>query len=303
MQEVDQLIMIIPVVLNLSGNLEMNLSARLATAANVGELDDPMVRRSIIIGSLALLQVQAVSVSFISACIALILGRFVPRTGFQSPSPSPPPSMSPGATNSTILALRNFLAYSLDSRQVGHPLRIVNQGRKSGIKTSVLPLYHTVECPYSCLSISLVMVAATTTTAASLSGIFLGSFMCILVIICQKYNRDPDNIAPAVASCLGDLVTLVLLGFVSALFIPFIETPLPFIFGIFVICCAIACFVLTLKNKHIRPLLKQGWWPLFGAMLIGSGTGIVLDMFVSRYEGFAVLAVVISGMFLTASPL
>jgi solute carrier family 41 len=35
--------------------------------------------------------------------------------------------------------------------------------------------------------------------------------------------------------------------------------------------------------------------------VISSGTGIVLDMFVSRYEGFALLAIVISGMFLPAS--
>ena len=41
-----------PVVLHLKGNLEMNLSARLGTAANIGELDDPSVRRSMIIGNL-----------------------------------------------------------------------------------------------------------------------------------------------------------------------------------------------------------------------------------------------------------
>ena len=122
--------------------------------------------------------------------------------------------------------------------------------------------------------------------------------MCALVVICHKFNRDPDNIVPAVASCLGDLVTLVMLGFVSALFIPFIQTPLPLLVGIFVIFSAIACFVFTMKNKHVRPLLKVGWWPLLGAMVISSGTGIVLDMFVSRYEGFALLAIVISGMFL-----
>ena len=145
------------------------------------------------------------------------------------------------------------------------------------------------------------MVAATSMTAASLSGIFLGSFMCALVVVCHRFNRDPDNIVPAVASCLGDLVTLVMLGFVSTLFVPFIQTLIPFLVGIFVTCSAIACFVLTLKNKHVRPLLKVGWWPLLGAMVISSGTGIVLDMFVSRYEGFALLAIVISGMFLPVS--
>lgn len=139
------------------------------------------------------------------------------------------------------------------------------------------------------------MVACSAMTAASLSGLILGSFMCALVVICRKYDRDPDNIAPAVASCLGDLVTLVLLGLVSTLFVPYLRTPIPAIVGGMVVCLAISCFVYTLKNEKVRPLLKEGWSPLFGAMAISSGTGIVLDMFVSRYEGFAVLAIVISG--------
>jgi solute carrier family 41 len=107
---------------------------------------------------------------------------------------------------------------------------------------------------------------------------------------------DPtDNIAPAIASCLGDLVTLCLIGLVSALLIPFLHTPIPFIIGIIVIVIGLTSLIYTLRNKYVRPLLGEGWTPLFGAMIISSGTGIVLDMFVSKYEGFAVLAVVISG--------
>ncbi|KAG6817053.1 hypothetical protein H0H87_000465 [Tephrocybe sp. NHM501043] len=79
MTQVHQLIMIIPVILNLKGNLEMNLSARLGTAANVGELDDPVLRRSIVSGNLSLLQVQAAVVSFIAAWIAVILGLMLPQ--------------------------------------------------------------------------------------------------------------------------------------------------------------------------------------------------------------------------------
>ena len=116
----------------------MNLSARLATAANLGELDDPIVRRSMIIGSLALLQVQTASVSFVAACIALILGRFVPRTG-HSASP-----LSSGPTNSTTFALRNSLSYSIESRHIAHTLSVFDQGRKSGIKTSVSLLFHSL---------------------------------------------------------------------------------------------------------------------------------------------------------------
>lgn len=127
MEEVDQLIMIIPVVLNLNGNLEMNLSARLGTAANVGELDDPKIRRSMILGNLALLQVQTVSVSFIAACIALILGRFVPRN-----APLTAPSAS---SNITTTAVRELLTHSLE-----YVARDTNTGRKSGIPTYVLSI-------------------------------------------------------------------------------------------------------------------------------------------------------------------
>jgi solute carrier family 41 len=49
----------------------------------------------------------------------------------------------------------------------------------------------------------------------------------------------------------------------------------------------------------VRGLLTQGWTPLFGAMAIASATGIILDVFVSRYSGFALLAVIISGVFVS----
>lgn len=271
MREVDQLIMIIPVVLNLKGNLEMNLSARLGTAANIGELDDPAVRRSMIIGNLSLLQVQAISVSFIASCTALLLGRFVPQNTLM------PVKGSPAIKNSTA-TVRDIHDYTttIDFR---HAISLPSPGtiRKSGFPR-------------------LIMVASTAMSAACLSGLILGSFMCTLIVLCRKFNRDPDNIAPPVASCLGDLVTLILIGVLSNLLIPFLHTPIPFILGLLVIGVGIACFAFTLRNAHVRPLLTQGWTPLFGAMVISSGTGIVLDMFVSRYEGFAILAVVISGL-------
>ena len=104
-----------------------------------------------------------------------------------------------------------------------------------------------------------------------------------------------DNIAPPVASCLGDLVTLCLLSLTSTVLINFIRTPIPLILGIALVLSSTGCGILTYRNRTVRPLMTQGWSPLFGAMVISSLTGLVLDMFVSRYEGFALLAVVISG--------
>ncbi|KAJ7063623.1 Mg transporter [Mycena amicta] len=248
MRQVDQLIMIVPVVLNLKGNLEMNLSARLGTAANVGELDDKKARRSIIIGNLTLLQVQATVVSFVAAGVSLLLGRLVPRTAAQV----------------TTRAVR--------------PLPPASDGpRKSGFPTF---LY----------------VASSAMAAACMSSVLLGSFMCTLVVACRHFGLDPDNIAPPIASALGDLVTLVLLALIASGLFPTLHTPIPSVILILLVLSAISCILYTRRNRQVGPLLTQGWPPLFGAMVISSCTGIVLDVFVSRYADFALLAVVISGL-------
>lgn len=84
MKRIDELVILIPVILNLKGNLEMNLSARLGTAANTGSLETEEARREIVIGNLTLLQVQATVVSFVAACFAFLVGLAVP----DPPAPS-----------------------------------------------------------------------------------------------------------------------------------------------------------------------------------------------------------------------
>lgn len=125
MLQVDQLIMIIPTVLNLQGNLEMNLSARLSTAANMGELDDPKVMRAMLLGNWTLLQVQAISVSFVAACVSLILGKIVPRA--ESIAVETPPS------NSTLT-----IRHILEARKPIPHLPPEAGVRHSGFPTSVL---------------------------------------------------------------------------------------------------------------------------------------------------------------------
>jgi solute carrier family 41 len=159
-------------------------------------------------------------------------------------------------------------------------------------------------------------------SAACLSSALLGSFMCALVLGCHKYGLDPgkqtfyssgvdinvdfalvmlDNIAPPIASCLGDLVTLCLLAGVSYLYINLLH--MPFILVILIVAIfvgAIGWAVLTNKNPYVKPLLREGWSPLFGAMIISSGTGAVLDLFVSQYMDYGLLAVANTSGFRTS---
>ncbi|KAL6308666.1 hypothetical protein BKA93DRAFT_815299 [Sparassis latifolia] len=265
MSRVDELIMIIPVVLNLKGNLEMNLSARLGTAANMGELDEPSRRKSIILGNLTLLQVQATVVSFVAACVAFLLGRIIPR---------------PAGEEAVSAVLSGNITSSIVARTVG--ARTPRPIFPGGSPTSGLSEF--------------AMVASAAMTSTCLSGCVLGSFMCTLVVLCRRFGLDPDNIAPPVAACLGDLVTLTILGVVSALHLLIIDTVIPLIIIIFLVAAAVGWTVLTRRNEHVQHLLTEGWMPLFIAMIISSGTGLVLDTFVGQYTGYALVAVVVTGL-------
>ncbi|KAI9487947.1 hypothetical protein BDB00DRAFT_885013 [Zychaea mexicana] len=69
-----ELFILIPVLLNLKGNLEMNLAARFSTSANLGDLDHGPTRRSLVTGNLSLLQVQALVAGAIAGVAAFVLG-------------------------------------------------------------------------------------------------------------------------------------------------------------------------------------------------------------------------------------
>ncbi|KAI0261732.1 hypothetical protein BC834DRAFT_894338 [Gloeopeniophorella convolvens] len=268
MTRINELIMIVPVILNLKGNIEMNLSARLSTAANMGDLDTPSVRNTIILGNLALLQVQAAAVSFIAACVSFFLSAVIPGVGDES--------RGPALSEPRNAAFHYLRSHGHDHRRP-RPLPPAPGAPKSGFN-------------------EFMMVASTAMSAACLSAILLGSFMSFLIVLCRRFGRDPDNIAPPVAACLGDLVTMTLLGVTSTLLILGIGTATPFITIGLIATCAVACAFIVRRNEHVAPLLKDGWTPLLGAMIITSGSGIVLDMFVSRYEGYALLAVAFGGV-------
>ncbi|KAG0178385.1 hypothetical protein DFQ29_003531 [Apophysomyces sp. BC1021] len=72
--QVSELFILVPVLLNLKGNLEMNLAARCSTSAHLGDLDHPQTRNALVWGNLALIQVQALIAGSIAGIFSFVLG-------------------------------------------------------------------------------------------------------------------------------------------------------------------------------------------------------------------------------------
>jgi len=259
---IDELFILVPIILNLKGNLEMNLSARLSTAANIGDLDNRRVRRTLISGNLSLLQVQALLVSAVAAVLSFILGILM--------GPAPDPKDDPPATTFVL-----------------HLLKMSTSRRR--------PKYYPPKSPIRGGVREFFIVLTSALLSASASSLVLGSFMCSLIMLCRKLQLNPDNIAPPVASVLGDLVTLTLLGLISTT-VYSISNGLLVVILLALLATFLFCLVTTLRNPLVRPLMAQGWTPLFAAMAISSGAGLVLDKFVSRYDSFGLLSVVVGGI-------
>ncbi|KAI4874966.1 hypothetical protein NFI96_032971, partial [Prochilodus magdalenae] len=73
-QTITEIVILVPALLGLKGNLEMTLASRLSTAVNTGKTNAPREKWNLIVGNLALKQVQATVLGFLAALTASALG-------------------------------------------------------------------------------------------------------------------------------------------------------------------------------------------------------------------------------------
>ncbi|KAI8971820.1 hypothetical protein BDF20DRAFT_886653 [Mycotypha africana] len=227
--QVSELFILVPVLLNLKGNLEMNLAARFSTSANMGELDHPATRNALVWGNLALIQVQGLISGCIAGLFSVVLGAIL------------------------------------------HPEQVITSGES-------------------------ILVISSSMVSASVSSFVLGAFMCILIIISRILKIDPDNIACPMASSLGDVVTLYILAECAKLLLQNIESNLCTM-SLLVMFFSIPFFGLAVwRNKYVKDLLLTGWTPIIIAMLISSGAGLVLERYVEKFQGLAMLTPILCGL-------
>ncbi|KAG0279930.1 hypothetical protein BGZ95_011833 [Linnemannia exigua] len=226
--EISELIILIPILLNLKGNLEMNLASRLSTASNMGLLDTPSSRNGFIKGNLALLQLQSLTVGSVAGLFSFALGMIV----------------HPTTNNLEEIALM--------------------------ISSSML--------------------------CASASSFILGSFMCGLVLICRHFHVNPDNIAVPLASSFGDLVTLVILSGIAVFMDDYIQTPLCISLLLILLALIPVWLYIVRKNKYVSEVVKEGWGPVFSAMVIASTAGLTLERYINQFPGMAMISPVLNGL-------
>jgi cation transporter-like permease len=141
-------------------------------------------------------------------------------------------------------------------------------------------------------------------------SLVLGCFMCALIVACFLARVNPDNVATPIAASLGDLLMLVVLAFVSTglymstgpctrahwtahvnttdagsttdtYAIPAVASALLVLWPLFLHA--------TWTNPAVRTVLWQGWFALIAAMLLSSGSGMLLGAFHERFAAMAVL--------------
>ncbi|WRT64715.1 uncharacterized protein IL334_001649 [Kwoniella shivajii] len=278
-RRVDELFILVPMIGNLKGNLEMCLSARLGTSANIGELDHRLTRRKMLIANMTLLGLQALLISSLAAMISFILGLLTIHRLGDTPNPG---SLSPSSSPSNPLAYLNITRPGEPSEPLDPGLAMAGEEWHEGYTR---PGWK-----------QLVMVLATGMGAAGISSAVLGTFMGSLIILARWWGADPDNITPPVAACLGDLLTLFILALLGTALVGTMDTVIPLLA---VITMSIAAGWFTrrvIKNKWVKNVARGSWLPLIGAMLISSGTGMVLAKGVGKYRGFALLAISMTGL-------
>lgn len=73
-KSISQLLILVPALLGLKGNLDMCLASRLSTQANLGNMHTLREIMKMIIGNIALVQIQAIVAAILVAIFAIIVG-------------------------------------------------------------------------------------------------------------------------------------------------------------------------------------------------------------------------------------
>ncbi|KAL1481769.1 hypothetical protein MTO96_034225, partial [Rhipicephalus appendiculatus] len=121
--------------------------------------------------------------------------------------------------------------------------------------------------------------------AVNTASLFLSFVMSTVVILSTKFEKNPDNIAPAIAASFGDLTTLFLLSGYSSFLLYH-----PYLAPVVIVLCMLPLpmwIVLARRNTVSREVLRVGWLPIIIALTVSSFGGYILDYAVIAFPPIA----------------
>jgi cation transporter-like permease len=292
-RHIPQLIVLVPALLGLKGNVEMTLSSRLATHANLGQLADKSIRRDIVLGNVSLAQCQASAIGLLAPLIAIVF------TLFHSDSSS-------SKTSLTNDALYNGNASRFDWNgtipiagtagmwtSTVTPLTLTNLSA-----TSLVDSHDNSYTEHQLEVLKVLLVMASSVLTSGLADLMLSSLMCGIVILCSNHWKiNADNIATPIAASVGDLATMSLLAITSrTLYSLSSAYPLlpvvPIVIWLFIIMISGR---IASQNRFTSKLVYTGWTPLLAAMLLQNTSGSVMERFFRTFPRMAAFQPVING--------
>lgn len=89
-----------------------------------------------------------------------------------------------------------------------------------------------------------------------------------------------------------DFLTFILLSY----FTNHIETPLCISLLLILLALIPVWLYIVRKNKYVSEVVKEGWGPVFSAMVIASTAGLTLERYINQFPGMAMISPVLNGL-------
>lgn len=257
---ISELFILVPALLGLKGNLDMCLASRLSTQANLGRMTSRSDVIHMIVGNIALVQVQAIVASFIVAVFAMTVGGIMNGTFEWS--------------HAVLLVAASMFTATSSCFVLG--------------KTD-FPTPPSLRLIFALFSMHLIFHL-----------FYADFVLVAVILLSHRYRLNPDNCATPLAASIGDVVSLSVLSFIaSTLFdnlgmfysITSLEITRIVFFGMFDYVCTLFLFTVShfwvpylliviylmllpvwvtvvLYNTHTCKVLKSGWTPVLTALFI-----------------------------------
>uniref|UniRef100_A0A0M3I6A7 MgtE domain-containing protein n=1 Tax=Ascaris lumbricoides TaxID=6252 RepID=A0A0M3I6A7_ASCLU len=200
---IPEVVVLVPALLGLKGNLETTYASRLSTLSNKGELETNDEILWTLAYNICLIETQAIVMSFFAAIISVALSLIRYNFELRHAILVIASAMSAAAIASILLACLIAAVVVLSSKCGINPDNV-----SSPIAASIgdlITLAALFELRHA------ILVIASAMSAAAIASILLACLIAAVVVLSSKCGINPDNVSSPIAASIGDLITLAAL--------------------------------------------------------------------------------------------